>query len=162
MVVTYVRTLGDVRHRWQEPVPSFHRRNTAATRRTRPLPSVAGVGTTASTPETTDDFWVPVCPFVRLPVDRGVTALVHGTAVAVFRTDDEQVFVLGNHDPLTHTGTLAKGIVGTRDGVPFVASPVHRKAFDLRTGQCLEDPHVAVPSYPVRVVDGTVQVGRRS
>jgi nitrite reductase (NADH) small subunit len=123
------------------------------------------VGTTASTPTTADDAddaWTPVCAFVVLPVERGVTALVHGTAVALFRTDDDQVFALGNHDPLTHAGTLARGIVGTREGVPFVASPVHRKAFDLRTGRCLDDPHVSVPSYPVRVVDGTVRVGRRN
>jgi nitrite reductase (NADH) small subunit len=103
-----------------------------------------------------------VCAFVSLPVERGVTVLAHGTAVAVFRTYDDQVFALANHDPFTRTGVLARGIVGTRGDVPFVASPRHRKAFDLRTGQCLDDPHVAVPSYPVRVVDGTVQVGRRS
>jgi nitrite reductase (NADH) small subunit len=42
-----------------------------------------------------------------------------------------------------------------------VASPRHRKAFDLRTGHCLEEPGVAVARYPVRVVDGVVHVGRR-
>ena len=109
-----------------------------------------------------DDAWTPVCAFVNLPVERGVTALVHGTAVALFRTYDDQVFALGNHDPLTRTGMLAKGIVGTRGDVPFVASPTHRHAFDLRTGRCLEDPGVAVPSYPVRVVDGSVHVGPRA
>lgn len=120
------------------------------------------MGTTASPPATSDDAWTPVCAFVALPVERGVTALVHGTAVAVFRTYDDQVFALGNHDPLTRSGVLARGIVGVREGVPFVASPVRRKAFDLRTGRCLDDPHVAVPSYPVRIVDGLVLVGRRA
>jgi nitrite reductase (NADH) small subunit len=42
-----------------------------------------------------------------------------------------------------------------------VASPVFKQGFDLRTGQCLEDPSVTVPTYPVRVVDGRVQIGRR-
>jgi nitrite reductase (NADH) small subunit len=54
-----------------------------------------------------------VCVFVSLPVERGVTALAHGTAVAVFRTYDDQVFAVANHDPFTRTGVLAKGIVGT-------------------------------------------------
>ena len=110
---------------------------------------------------TRDDAWTPVCAFVNLPVERGVTALVHGSAVAVFRTYDDQVFALGNHDPLSRSGVLAKGIVGMRGDVPFVASPVHRQAYDLRTGRCLEDPSVHVPSYPIRIVDGIVHVGPR-
>ena len=34
-------------------------------------------------------------------------------------------------------------------GVPFVASPVHKHGFDLRTGQCLDDPHVTVADNSV-------------
>jgi nitrite reductase (NADH) small subunit len=80
----------------------------------------------------------------------------------VFRTYDDQVFAVANHDPFTRTGVLAKGIVGTRGDVPFVASSRHRRAFDLRTGLCLEEPGVAVACYPVKVVDGVVHVGRRT
>jgi nitrite reductase (NADH) small subunit len=39
---------------------------------------------------------------------------------------------------------------------------MHKQAFDLRTGLCLDDPSVSVPSYPVRMVDGVVHVGPRS
>ena len=56
---------------------------------------------------------------------------------------------------------LAKGIVGERDGVPFVASPQHKHGFDLRTGQCLDDPHVAVAAYDVKVLEGVVMIGHR-
>ncbi len=56
---------------------------------------------------------------------------------------------------------LARGIVGTRGDVPFVASPMHKHAFDLRTGRCLDDPEVGVPVYDVRVVEGVVLVGGR-
>jgi nitrite reductase (NADH) small subunit len=38
---------------------------------------------------------------------------------------------------------------------------VHRHAFDLGTGRCLDDAEVGVPVYDVRVVEGMVQVGRR-
>jgi nitrite reductase (NADH) small subunit len=105
--------------------------------------------------------WQPVCPVEALEVDRGVTALVHGQAVAIFRTEGDHVYALGNHDPFAKASVLAKGIVGHRQDVPFVASPVHRHAFDLRTGQCLDDTHVAVPAYDVKVVDGVVLVGAR-
>ena len=112
-------------------------------------------------PPAPDDTWTPVCRFVSLPVERGVAALVHGTAVAVFRTYDDQVFALGNHDPFSRASVLSRGIVGTRGDVPFVASPMHKQAFDLRTGQCLDDAAVRVPTYAVQVTRGTVLVGPR-
>ena len=102
-----------------------------------------------------------VCRLDQVPVEGGVTALVDGEAVAVFRTYDDQVFALSNYDPFGRASVLARGIVGTRtvrtdDGeeeVPFVASPLLKQPFDLRTGACLDDPSVAVPTYEVEVVD---------
>lgn len=108
----------------------------------------------------TSEF-VPVCRLADLEVERGVTALVHGQAVAIFRTHDDQVFALGNYDPFARASVLARGIVGTRGDVPFVASPMHKQAFDLRTGACLDDDSVSVPTYEVRVEAGMVQVGPR-
>ncbi len=105
--------------------------------------------------------WQPVCRLDDLEVERGAAALVHGQAVAIFRTADDQVFALSNHDPFSRVSVLARGIVGSRDDVDFVASPMHKHAFDLRTGRCLDDEHVWVASYDVRVVDGVVQVGPR-
>jgi nitrite reductase (NADH) small subunit len=110
----------------------------------------------------TGDVWTPVCEVARLPLDRGVTALVRGHAIAVFRTVGGEVYAIGNHDPFSRVGSLGRGIVGSRDDAPFVASTAARRAFDLRTGRCLDDATVSVPSYAVRVVDGVVQVGPRS
>ena len=56
---------------------------------------------------------------------------------------------------------LARGIVGLRGDVPFVAPVAHGHAFDLRTGRCLEDDQVSVPAYDVKVVEGVVLVGHR-
>lgn len=105
--------------------------------------------------------WRPVCRVTELEVERGATALVHGQAVALFRLADDTVYALGNHDPFAHASVMARGIVGSRDGVPFVASPAHRHSFDLRTGRCREDDAVVVPTYAVRIVEGVVLVGGR-
>jgi len=111
------------------------------------------------------ETWTPVCRLSELEVERGAAALVHGQAVAIFRTHDDTVHVLGNHDPFSRASVLARGLVGTRDvdgvDVPFVASPMHKHAFDLRTGRCLDDELVRVPTYDVRVVEGVVLVGPR-
>jgi nitrite reductase (NADH) small subunit len=107
------------------------------------------------------DVWTPICALDRLPVERGVTALVRGHAVAVFLMADGSLYAVGNHDPFSRATVLGRGIVGTRGEVPFVASPSSRRTFDLRSGACLDDPSVSVPSYAVRVVDGVVHVGPR-
>ena len=105
--------------------------------------------------------WEEVCRMDDLEVEGGVTALVHGRAVAIFRTHDGAVHALGNHDPYSKASVLARGLVGTRGDVPFVASPMLKHAFDLRTGVCLDDPAVHVPVWEVAVVDGVVHVGAR-
>lgn len=114
---------------------------------------------------TATEVWTPVCRVVELEVERGAAALVHGQAVAIFRTHDDTVYALGNQDPFSRASVLARGIVGTRtveqEEVPFVASPMHKQAFDLRTGRCLDDEAVAVATYHVRVVEGVVLVGPR-
>ena len=102
--------------------------------------------------------WTTVCAFERLPVERGVCALLGAEQVAVFRTTDGAVHALGNRDPFSGAMVLSRGIVGSRGDVPTVASPMHKQVFDLRTGQCLDDPAVAVPVYDVRLADGAVQV----
>ncbi|MCW2771687.1 MAG: assimilatory nitrite reductase small subunit [Nocardioides sp.] len=102
---------------------------------------------------------VPVCRLDQIEVEGGVAALVDGAAVAIFRTHDGNVYAMSNYDPWSKASVLARGILGTRGDIPFVASPMHKQAFDLRTGQCLDDAAVRVPTYDVRVTDGMVHVG---
>lgn len=103
-----------------------------------------------------------VCPLERIEVEGGVTALIEGAAVAIFRTHDGNVYAISNHDPCSGASVLSRGIVGTRtvegEEVPFVASPMHKQAFDLRTGRCLDDAEVRVPTYDVCLIDGMVHV----
>jgi len=103
--------------------------------------------------------WTTVCPLDRLQPERGVAALLGDVQVAIVRTRDDTVHAIGNIDPFSGAAVLSRGIVGDRGGVPTIASPVYKQAFDLRTGACLDDADVSVPTYPVRVTDGVVQVG---
>lgn len=100
-----------------------------------------------------------VCAVDAVPLEGGVTALVDGVAVAVFRTYAGEVFALGNLDPFSGASVMSRGIVGSRGDAPVVSSPMYKQAFDLRTGRCLDDSTVAVPSYDVAVVDGIVHIG---
>lgn len=106
-----------------------------------------------------DGTWTTVCPFERLIPNRGAAALIPGNVpVAVFRTQDDELFAVSNVDPFSGASVISRGIVGDRGGVPVVVSPVYKQAFDLRTGVCVEDPAVSVTTYPVRLDDGMVSV----
>ena len=104
------------------------------------------------------DVWTTVCRLADLLPERGVAALVGGEQVAVFRLHDDTVRAVGNRDPLWGACVMSRGIVGTRAGRPVVASPMHKQAYDLDTGACLDDPAAALPVYPARVRDGVVEV----
>jgi nitrite reductase (NADH) small subunit len=108
--------------------------------------------------------WITVCPLERILPNTGVCALVGEQQVAVFRVgnpsdDPAMVYAIDNYDPFSKAYVLSRGIVGDRAGVPKVASPIYKQNFDLRSGHCLDDATVQVATYPVRVLDGQVQVG---
>lgn len=105
--------------------------------------------------------WVGVCPLDRIQPERGIAALVDGQHVAVFRLHDGSVHAVANIDPFTGRSVLSRGIVGTRNGTPVVFSPLFKQAFDLDTGQCVDDPTAGhdLAVWQVRVVDGQVQIG---
>ena len=104
--------------------------------------------------------WTTVCLLDRLEPDRGVAALVDGVQIALFRTDDG-LFAIDNRDPVSGAYVLSRGIVGSRGGVPTVASPLHKQVYDLRTGHCLDLPGVAVARHDARCRDGLVEVRLR-
>lgn len=106
--------------------------------------------------------WTPVCPQDRVPRNFGVAALLAGgVQVAIFRTGDDEFHGLSNVDPFSGAAVLSRGIVGDVGGVPVVASPVYKQNFVLATGRCLDDESVCLETYPVRVVDGMVEVAVR-
>lgn len=107
----------------------------------------------------TTRVWVDVCALTDIVPHRGVCALVEGRQVAVFRVaPDDEVFALSNYDPFSKAFVLSRGIVGSKGERLKVASPVYKQTFDLRTGECIDVPSVSVPTFPVRVVEGRVQV----
>ncbi len=101
---------------------------------------------------------VAICHLDDIDREGGVAALVDGEVVAVFRTYADDVFALDNYDPFGRASVLSRGIVGTRGERDVVTSPLHKQAFDLRTGVCLDDETVQVSVHPVVVRDGVVHV----
>jgi nitrite reductase (NADH) small subunit len=110
-------------------------------------------------PETTDlkiqlrlaDDWFTVCDLNVLLPGRGVAALLpDGNQAAVFRDRQGNLYAIDNRDPFGGAAVLSRGLTGSHQGRPFVASPLLKQRFDLRTGQCLDDETVRITAYEVR------------
>ena len=103
--------------------------------------------------------WQDVCSVDDLQPDSGVCALVEGQQVAIFyMPKNKAVYAINNHDPFGNANVLSRGIIGDINGQPVVASPLYKQHFNLQTGVCLEDETVTIPTYAIRIENGSVQV----
>ncbi|HEY5835629.1 nitrite reductase small subunit NirD [Streptomyces sp.] len=112
--------------------------------------------TTATVQLLVEGMWFPVCEPHLLEPGRGVAVLLPGgRQAALFRDRAGTPYAIGNVDPFTGASVLCRGLLGSADGRPYVASPLLKQRFDLVDGRCLDDEGVRVPVYPVRVVHPT-------
>lgn len=118
----------------------------------------------AAAPPADAPRWIRICDLGDLEVERGRAALVGGEQIAVFLLHDGSVHAVQNLDPYSGAHVISRGIVGTRQDAPTVASPMYKQVFDLRTGMCLETqgkPQETLRVWPVGV-DGTAVLVKRS
>ena len=98
--------------------------------------------------------FLEIAPASELPNGERLFIEVEGRSIVIFNIAD-QFFAIA--DVCTHDdGPLGDGDI---EGFNIVC-PRHGGEFDVRTGQAVQMPAVVdLPAYPVRVVDGTIQLG---
>lgn len=111
-----------------------------------------------SVPASRQRQWQRVCRLDDLEPLWAEAALVAGRQVALVRMPDDTVYALDQWDPHARANVMARGIIGSRDGRPTLASPLHKQAYDLGTGVCLNSEAASVQVYPAQVRDGMVLV----
>lgn len=112
-----------------------------------------------SSSQSTVTQWVTVCNLADILPDTGVCALLDGQQIAIFRVGQDELYAIDNYDPFSKAHVLSRGLVGDRQGVPKVASPIYKQNFNLKTGECFDDSSVSVQTFAVRVSENQVQVG---
>ena len=110
------------------------------------------------TTDTMTDTWTAVCATTDILPNTGVAARVEGRHVAIFRLGQEQWFAIDNIDPKSGVSVLSRGLLGNLGERIVVASPLYKNHFDLKTGECLEQPECSVQAHQVRVEEGRVLV----
>ncbi|MFB7505232.1 nitrite reductase small subunit NirD [Streptomyces broussonetiae] len=96
--------------------------------------------------------WFTACDLDALLPGRGAAVLLpDGRQAALFRDRSDRLYAIDNRDPFTGAAVLSRGLTGTHEGRPFVASPLLKQRFDLVGGECLDDASVRVAAYAVRL-----------
>jgi 3-phenylpropionate/trans-cinnamate dioxygenase ferredoxin subunit len=98
--------------------------------------------------------FVKIAPVSELPNGERLFVEVADRPLVIFNIAG-QLFAIG--DVCTHDdGPLGDGLI---EGFNIVC-PRHGAEFDIRTGKVMQMPAVVdIPAYPVRVVEGMIQVG---
>ena len=97
--------------------------------------------------------WQPICEQRDLVPGGGVCALLGQEQIALFYLPghEQEIYAIGNFDPLGQASVLSRGIIGSIGERLVVASPLYKQHFDLVNGQCLEESDTSVPVYEVRL-----------
>jgi len=98
--------------------------------------------------------YLDIAPASELPNGERLFVEAEGKSLVIFNIAD-QFFAIG--DVCSHDD----GPVGDGDLEDYnVVCPRHGCEFDVRTGQAVQLPAVVdIPAYPVKVVEGMIQVG---
>ncbi|KAI8140686.1 hypothetical protein BJV82DRAFT_562192 [Fennellomyces sp. T-0311] len=80
--------------------------------------------------------WLHVGTTDLFPIDEGKVVRVGNVQIAVFHTR-EKWYATQNMCPHKRALVLASGLLGNGTSSPYVSCPMHKKNFDLETGDCL-------------------------
>ena len=104
--------------------------------------------------------WVRAAREEVFPENGGGCVNLRGQQIAVFNFSRRgEWYACQNLCPHKMQMALSRGMIGSTDGEPKVACPFHKKAFSLKTGECLGGDVESIRTYPVKVAGGYVYIG---
>ncbi len=102
--------------------------------------------------------WNDVCALADLEPFWAEAALIDGRQIAVVLLPGGEVHAVSNRDPVAGSQVMSRGIVGSRGDRATLASPLNKQVYDLVSGACLSSDGQSLEVFPVRMIDGRVEV----
>lgn len=104
--------------------------------------------------------WFNAATINDIPADGGMAVLYEGQQIALFNfSETGQWYAMENVCPHKQQNCLSRGIIGTIGDEPKVACPFHKKAFSLKTGDCLTGEDYKVKVFPVKLDGENILIG---
>ncbi len=100
-----------------------------------------------------------ICNIDDIVPNTGVCALIDNEQVAIFRVsikNNDVVYAISNFDPFSNANVLSRGIIGCKNNIVTVASPIYKHLFSLQNGQCLDDDSVQLKTWNVQLQGNSV------
>lgn len=101
--------------------------------------------------------FIEVCGVNDLIAGSGVAVLVNDEQIALFYVG-QQVYAVGNLDPIRESNVMSRGMTGDAEGELYVASPLHKERYSLISGECLDKEGYRIPVYPSKIDNEQVWV----
>jgi len=101
----------------------------------------------------TDSNWYDLGNVVDIPLRGARRAVIEDKTIGLFRTADDTVYAISDKCPHKQ-GPLSQGIVHDN----CVTCPLHNWVIDLSSGKAVGADTGSVERYPVKIVDGRVQL----
>ena len=101
--------------------------------------------------------WVLVTNAEDVPMNGGSTILYGNVQIAVFNFTTRNSWY-ATQNLCTHRNSLllSQGLIGEKNGIPTIASPLHKKLFNLETGESMDGSLDGLMTFPIKVEDGKV------
>ena len=101
--------------------------------------------------------WIDVAALDDIPLRGARIVKTHAGCIALFRTDEEEVFATSNK--CAHEGgPLSEGLVQGRQ----VTCPLHNWVYSLETGEAQGADEGTIATYPVRLENGRILLDAQS
>ena len=104
--------------------------------------------------------WFAACRTLDVPENGGVCVKYKQKQIALFNfTRRGEWYAVQNMCPHRMQMALSRGMIGSLEGEPKVACPIHKKNFSLVDGHCLSGEQMQIKTYPVKIEDGLLYIG---
>lgn len=96
--------------------------------------------------------WIPVGSTTDFVPNVGTPVLYGETQLAIFNNEMRgEWYCTQNMCPHKQAFVLSQGIIGSAESTPKVACPLHKKTFNLETGEGISDESLNILTFPVKL-----------